>query len=295
MATEHHWLPRKAGRVLRCDGDGLAYYCSGSSNTSREQAGINLYRKVAAAKEVCGAERVEILLTARASDKGGRYAVARVKPYQGQRHSHKPENWEYVRTILERGMMGADTIEATDAEADDLFGIRSGWDDVIYTQDKDMQMLPGIHLNWDTHRMLQTSFTEFCVEWNDKVYGEKWFWLQMLHGDTADNIPGLPFYANKVGKPVRCGEVAAHKMLAGATDSIDAMRVVSDLYHGYYGSEWDIQLAEQAVLLWMRRRSVAWDDVFRFGPLIGWEGSVAYHEVRQRIEEARSYGQDQGQ
>ncbi len=73
---------------------------------------------------------------------------------------------------------------------------------VIYTQDKDMRMLPGRHLDWVSHRLHTVSYScamDGPVEvldsvFSEKQYGPKWFWLQMLHGDTADNIPGLPRY-----------------------------------------------------------------------------------------------------
>ena len=81
-------------RVLLVDGDGLAYYCAGNDETSIGEARARLIEKVKGAQRACGAEDVRILLTNSGSHKGHRYAIARVKPYQGQRvNSRRPKNW----------------------------------------------------------------------------------------------------------------------------------------------------------------------------------------------------------
>lgn len=82
-------------------------------------------------------------------------------------------------------------------EADDLLGIRSyeiddtdGQEAIIVHLDKDLNQIPGLHFNWELRR-------------NDKVVREKrlygvtiaeanrFFWYQLIVGDSTDNIKGV--------------------------------------------------------------------------------------------------------
>jgi DNA polymerase-1 len=252
-------MARTPGRVLLADGDALAYYCAGSDGTSPAQARANLTSFLRACRESCGAEAVRVLVTGRGSNKGYRYAVARAKPYQGNRSSsRRPENWEFLRDVIEGGFHPDFPVEVTNsAEADDLFGKYStelGWQNVvILTQDKDMRMVPGLHLEWKD-RSFRAVAPDLWEEWkDDNCFGRKWFWLQMLHGDQADNIPGLPKYITPAGKPALCGEKTAWKLLADTACENDARQIVFGLYSAWYGDAWRVQILEQAVLLWMRR------------------------------------------
>jgi DNA polymerase-1 len=294
---EYHRLPFKAGRVLRADGDGLAYYCAGSDNTDPAQARLSLEQKVRAAKDLSGSEHVQILLTDRGSHKGHRYAVATVKAYQGQRvNSRRPKNWAFLRSILEEGRVpGAEVITTKIAEADDLFGLLTREDDVIFTQDKDMRMLPGIHMDWDSHRMFHLRPDVHGAIWDGEVYGRRWFWLQMLQGDSADFIPGLEWVVRN-GKKARCGKVTAEEILSWCINELDCRQAVIDAYESYYGQDWPHRFCEQAILLWMRRKTLAWDDVFAPGhPLQLMRDSAAREIIATRIKEVESYAQAQDQ
>ena len=301
-------VPIIPGRILLVDGDGLAYYCAGKDDSDAGEARRNLVSKIKKAAELVSAERVVVLLTNSGSTKGGRYAIARVKPYQGQRaNSRRPTNWQALRDYMEGGRFPYEVHGTSLAEADDLFGWYAyNWPDdvVIYTQDKDMRMLPGRHLDWVTHRMHKVDYTlspcrerermynvvAQSSEFNDKQYGPRWFWMQMLHGDTADYIPGLPKYQAKPGvfKPV--GEVTAGKLLEGM--DADLPRTVAALYQGYYGDRWLVEMLEQACLLWMRRVPEHWDDCLNpGGPMAIWndgeqEFAKAYFEIESRVRQA---------
>lgn len=294
---EYHRLPYKAGRVLRVDGDGLAYYCAGSDNTDPAQARLSLEQKVRAMRDISGAEHAQILVTDRGSHKGHRYAVATVKAYQGQRsNSRRPKNWAFLRSILEEGRVpGASIIITKEAEADDLFGILTKGDDVIGTQDKDMQMLCGIHIDWDSHRLFHVLPGQFYAYWNEDTYGERWFWMQMLHGDSADNIPGLEWVVRK-GSKLRCGPVMAGTILSGCYCREYCRDAVAGAYQSYYGQDWEHRICEQAILLWMRRKSLAWTDVFEWDhPMSLWKNSAAVELIAARIAEVESYAEAQGQ
>lgn len=299
------------GRLLLADGDGLCYYCAGNEDTEPGRARQNLIDKLRAAKAACGAEAVKILVTARGSHKGYRYAVARVKPYQAQRTGgNRPKNWEYLRSLLEEGGALADDIEVeftSIAEADDLFSryALNHPDCVIYTQDKDMRMVTGWHLDWLTHILFRVDGT-FGMTHNEKVWGRRFFWQQVLHGDTADNIPGLPWYTDgsvlKSGpekgqlKQTKCGEKAVPVLaLNSINDDMSALLHVQPLYQSCYGDRWVVELLEQGILLWMRTdmQSSPFNVVAPGNPLAALTTHALYPaaraEMMQRIAEAVVY------
>ena len=298
-------------RTLLVDGDGLCYYCAGNDDTDIGTARRNLIDKVKRAAELVGAGQIKILVTGAGSHKGHRYALARVKPYQGQRAgSRRPKNWQGLRDLLDTGFPGVEIETTYTAEADDLFGFYAYNDPdntVILTQDKDMRMLPGTHLDWVTNRVhvvehgLATVRQEHIMYnrtvvdsvFNDKQYGPKWFWLQMLHGDTADNIPGLPKYMPHLTdklKPV--GEVTANKLLEGTAFAHGNFGAeVAWRYNSFYGKRALVEMLEQACLLWMRRDPNNWADCAEYGgPMYQFTDHeywpAAYAEIEQRVRQA---------
>lgn len=278
-----------AGRTLLIDGDALAYTCGGADSAG--QARINMLGAIAQAKRAAGADDHRVLVTARASHKGHRYAVARAKPYQGNRSSgRRPDQWESLRNLMETGQV-PNTVITEDLEADDLFAIRAADEPdkyVINTQDKDMRMVPGWHLLWADQRMVWVPPGTFDLWFNDKLYGRKWFWLQMLMGDTADNVPGLPKMTKPDGKQALCGEVTALKLLAHCQNDADARKVVMGQYNAYYCTTTNLgagleAMLEQAVLLWMRRSNDLMDVCKPGGPLEGMPEQIQAL-IRARVE-----------
>jgi DNA polymerase-1 len=249
-------VEQSPNRVLLCDGDGLAYYCSGNDETDPGEARQRLIEKIASAKRASGASTVLVLLTGQGSHKGHRYALATVKPYQGNRSdSRRPKNWQYLRRLLEDGLLdGATCISTDQAEADDLFAYYSATmeDVAILTQDKDMRMVPGLHLDWTTHLSVTVLPDTWSLVAKDKLYGRLWFWQQLLAGDSADNIPGLPRYVVD-DKEKLIGEKTAAAFLQPAHCDADAFNICRNLYESYYHDQWLDRLLEQAALLWLRK------------------------------------------
>lgn len=286
-------LPPVPGRMLLVDGDGLAYSCAGSDDTDPGQARINVLQKIEQGMRAGRCEKACILLTMPGSHKGHRFAIATAKPYQGQRSSgRRPKNWAYLRGLLENSKLPYPIVRTFSAEADDLFGRAGkslGWDNVvILTEDKDMQMLPGHHLSWRDFNYVWVPEDAWAVEAHGKVFGRKWFWLQMLQGDTADNVPGLPGFFNEKAmfKPV--GPKTAEKFLEDCKDEFEARATVYGLYRGTFEDKAAEAMAEQAVLLWMRRDAdSSWMDVFRDGhPLSGWATDPVFYTLAQRVADA---------
>ena len=267
-AIEPHGVPVVPGRRVHIDADMLAYQCGGNEDTDVATSRRILKSKIDLFKDAAGAEGVLLHLTASGSTKGDRAAIAYTKPYQGQRKGHRPKNWQYLRDYMADGVAGP-VKQWYDREADDGFGFISANCplDVIATRDKDMRMLPGLHLNWDTYELVHVPADVFATEACGKLYGHKWFWTQMLWGDAADNIPGLPKHPDF---PRGVGEVAASKLLAFADDDASAALTVAQAYKVHWGDEWADRYAEQASLLWIRRTQQApineWAQFLPIGP-----------------------------
>lgn len=258
------------GLVLHVDGDYLAYYASGNDDTTPGEARLNAFAIIEGYRAAVGAEKVVVHNTGRGCHKGERFLIATVKPYQGQRDSgRKPKNHAYLQQVLME-YEGSAFLSKTWAtrEADDGIGACAhfaigkppGYVGIA-TRDKDLRMLPGYHVNWMTRQVTVVPPGAYDVVGADgKQYGLKFFWLQMLQGDTADNCPGLqqvrisnPDGTFKTFKKI--GEKGAEAMLAGTKTSDEAGRIVLKAYlEGYSGIR---ELAmdrfcEQAALMWMR-------------------------------------------
>lgn len=121
-----------------------------------------------------------------------RYEVA---PYykQSRKEEDKPYHYETIRKYL-LNVWNAQVVD--DMEADDAMGITQ-WEDYAYrwpgkatpdgagtiicTIDKDLDMIPGWHYN----------FISGEKYWVDEWEGLQNFYIQLLTGDSTDDIPGI--------------------------------------------------------------------------------------------------------
>lgn len=274
-------VPVVPGRKVHVDGDYLAYKAAGNDETS---AGTARGRALDIIKDFTsrtGSESAVVHITSPGCHKGERYLAATVKPYQGQRDpGRKPKNHAYLFDWL-MGYDGPDFRKKVWAsrEADDgiaacaQFAAQQGKLDGIATADKDMRMLPGIHATWankwgDPEWEITVPTADTYALWgkDGKLYGLKWFWMQMLHGDTADHIPGLEYVFEQVKKGGeermnKVGPAAADRLLTSCDTHDAAGQRVLDLYvRSYRGMGPEVgydRFAEQACLLWLRRGNKA--------------------------------------
>lgn len=286
-------------RVAHIDADFLAYMASyekeGEINTLEDI----IYRTdvmIEDKRRQAGAERAVLHLTPNTSDKGGRYEVAIQKKYQGQRKSDdKPKYLEAARLYM--GDLNTSTVKGMpwdNAEADDGMS-EAAWRAfyqgesakvVIVTKDKDLRMCPGLHLNWDTGIIFDHGddlFGEIEIIERPKVdkktgktridkkpngWGTKWFWFQLLMGDTADHIKGCP-KALIDGKHKACGAVGAYALLADASTDRECLKICMEAYKSNEYTHWETGKAvpwvdvfwSEAAMLWMQRRPGLIGDV----------------------------------
>ena len=288
------------GRKVHIDGDYLCYYAAGNDDVDPGLARMNAAQYIEHARVWAGAEKAVLHLTASGCHKAERYLVATRKPYQGQRSGdRRPKNWGYLRE-WSCGYAGDQFIKKVWAtrEADDGMALCAQWAaergslDVICTADKDMRMLPGIHLDWKDNSLQTTvGLDDWEVLGDDgKVYGEKWFWLQMLHGDAADNIPGLeyailPVVAGKPERMTKVGPATALKLLSGLHEPQEIRDAVQNAYLTSYRGTGDgpDRFAEQAALLWLRRDNTA--EVRDFANFMGSRLDPVIHAGFDRLVE----------
>lgn len=181
-----------------------------------------------------------------------RELVATTKPYKGTRKGEKPFHFDNITAYL---VANYDCRISNGLEADDLMALeqvqRAG-ETIICTRDKDLRMVPGWHYGWECGK--QPSFGPELVDskgWlrlnekgDVKGVGLKFFFYQMLVGDTVDNIPGCP----------KVGAIKAFGILKDLNTKKEHEEAVKDAYKKVYGEDRYMErLEEQSKLLWMIR------------------------------------------
>lgn len=162
-----------------------------------------------------------------------RYTVAKTRPYKGNRDRDvvKPEHfkalWDY--SISDWGF-----VVSEGNEADDVVGIRATelgeTNCVIVHIDKDINMIQGRHFNFVKRAWYNVSECEAIRN----------FYLQLLSGDSVDNIPGLP----------GIGVKKAVKILGENTcDELELYNLCLEAYEGNLE-----YLKEQADLIWIQQK-----------------------------------------
>lgn len=179
--------------------------------------------------------------------------VGKKKVYKGNRITSRPLHYQ---NLVEYVCATREVICAEGCEADDLLAIHQHAAEplttVICSRDKDLKIIPGMHYGWACGKQLAFPFQEvselgFIELKGSKINrggGLKFFYSQVLTGDTTDNYPGLP----------RCGGSKAFKALDPCNDEASLFKACEELYRASYGDdEWHAEMNEQAQLAWMVR------------------------------------------
>ena len=112
-----------------------------------------------------------------------RYDIATIKPYKGNRIAvPKPVHYQALRDYAIEHL---DAIVTENMEADDALAIdqtKYNPDCCIVSNDKDMLQVPGHHWDWTKDEHYHISIEE----------GVKRLYIQIIAGDSTDNIQGVP-------------------------------------------------------------------------------------------------------
>jgi hypothetical protein len=168
-----------------------------------------------------------------------RHTEATIKPYKGNRNEPKPHHYQRVRDYFSKAQ-DIEVVWCEGYEADDGMSIDQCENiepTIICSIDKDLDMVLGWHYQWVVGD--RKPRPPYFVDYID---GMRWFFKQLLMGDTTDNILGL----YNVGKK---------STLVTKLDTMENVQEMYDhvqrYYEKYFGSYWRMFLNENARLLWM--------------------------------------------
>lgn len=249
-------------RVAHIDADMLVYAAchtvARNDNQSLEEAIIIFNGKVGEIKYNSRSESYLLMLSG-----GGNYRhdYAVTKEYKGNRADReKPPFFHELRAHISKNER---CILSDNEEADDLLGKMQHENSILCTDDKDLNMIPGLHYRLRTKEIYETSDYD-VLQFDEKKRkisggGFMWFLAQLLTGDSTDNINGLesvhPELKKRYGiRSTRgCGDVSAYKILGGIDDIRTGAERVAEAYAMTYGEDAVAKLGEMCVLLWIRR------------------------------------------
>jgi len=229
------------GRTLILDGDGLCYRVA--ATVKRLDTAIRHYQQgVLTLLFLTRSQNATVHLTSKDSYKNGRFLLRTAKPYQGNRSGkQKPPLLEPLReaiTLRENWLDEFTVVLHRELEADDGMIIEAHElreHGLIYSEDKDLRMTPWPYWDIESGKHYDSAHfgwlhPKFTPSGTLKLIGQgrKFFWAQMLMGDTADNIQGVKRYMGKL-----CGPAAAFNALgkiecehACANHVLDAYRAI---------------------------------------------------------------------
>ena len=288
--------PIKPNSTLQLDGDISCYY-SAWADMSLGTATHRLKNHIEMKRLLAGCEIVNVHTTQ--GSKAGREDIAQVNMYQDDRTKNKdPEMSARVKELRQfLQTYETNTVKPCpqfEVEADDSMNIyqrieiEGGRYSAICTKDKDLNMCPGNHFTYDDMELyvvpdgygeLKKTITQkpantksgFRNETKITGVGTSFFWCQILMGDSADSIPGLPaltgvllnhykptaaitkafatlcnpkarnqamqtareLIATRKSQPL--GAVTAYTMLKDCKSDLEALDVCRRAYESYYG------------------------------------------------------------
>lgn len=286
------------GRVLQLDGDVVLYHSTYQEDYTLPEAIDTFFSLCDYKRRMSGSQYVNIHLTA--GNKGGRFDIATVKEYQIDRRKSKERNppppllgelRSYILTVPDPPDCCIKVHE--EQEADDgmtqgnYIAIQNGTPElsVIMSIDKDLWMCSGWHCDWESMELTYVeNFGSIYLDRSGSTpkirgKGTSFFWAQLLMGDGADSIPGLPKLGvpllNEVDptkkvtkdleiinthtedsakykpamkrlesrKPKSCGTITAWKILENCKSDHEALQLCIQAYNSYYNFEeyttWD--------------------------------------------------------
>ena len=243
-------------RVLIMDGDAACYEAS-SKYVKLDTAVRCVHMKILEAMFLTNCKKARVHITPAGCKKAGRGNLIGIKPYQGNRkNKEKPPLLEALRQNIQ-GLLkdkNIDVFAHYDIEADDAVVQDSyyyGSDGLVYSPDKDLRMVINPYYDLNTGRVLTASnrlgdivlaSTSSGLR-HPEGHGLKFFWWQMLMGDTADNVRGLDKYQGK-----NIGMVKSYEILNPIKNELEVATKVLSMYR-----EIDQNPLPEAYALWLLR------------------------------------------
>jgi DNA polymerase-1 len=212
-----------------------------------------------------------------------RHSIATMLKYKGNRDdAPRPRYYDDVREYLIKHY-GA--LVFTTIEADDALAMCQKEDTAIASIDKDLLQVPGNHYNW-VHDANENMDTDGKVHISKEV-GLRKLMMQVLTGDSTDNIPGIK----------GIGEVKARKYLSDVDDNF-LRQTCLEIWQKYLASDrpkpidsmdYDAAAAEVKYIPWNEDDVVCTSvenimrEVYRLVKVGGNDAEKAAHQAGEEI------------
>ena len=227
------------------DGDHLEFACAASAEDAEEPwvACSRAQNFVETILRETQATECEIWLS---GPDNFRYKV--YPEYKGNRKDAYRPKWEKdVKDYL--------TIEwkanwSEGCEADDMLGVRHtelGDKSILCHLDKDMNQIAGLHYNWELKR-LGNVVREAKIYTVDPWEADRFFWYQLIVGDSTDNIKGVP----------GLGPKKAESILLGVTTNEEAYERVRQ----EFSCDEELDMNAQCIFIW-RKFNDSWKSLLK--------------------------------
>lgn len=241
-------------KVLLLDADFLVYRAAAKA-AKLETAIRRFYTSVLEHMFLVGVSECRIFLTPKGCAKCQRYHYPTIKQYQESRQKRvelplKGPLKDYILNHPDEYSQHGITIGASNwFEADDLIIMQAhelGANGIVCSDDKDMRLTP--YPWWDTKTGQLFSIAD-SYGWMDVIdskavgHGRAFFWMQMLMGDSADNVKGILTLNGK-----NCGQVAARDFLKQFKTETEAANAVCQAYAAI-----NQNVLAEAEMMWLRR------------------------------------------
>jgi len=218
--------------ICLIDGDVIAYIAA--YDNTEEEAQVKLGNLIEDITDCVFADDTRIAVK---GDDNFRYEF--FDDYKGNRNKEgNEEHRAFVNRLRDYMVQCHDAEEAHGQEADDLLAqwaqecIDSELEYAIASIDKDLLTIPGVHFN----------IRKGLISHVDDDLADYLLSKQLLMGDSADNIPGLPGIGTK----------RAEKLLEGVTYG-NRRKAVIQAYRDQYGDDWESELQLTGDLIYIRR------------------------------------------
>ena len=214
--------PMVPGRVLYMDADSMVYDCARLDESFEDNLQY-LVPYIQQWRVRAGAEHIECHLTM--GNKGNRDKIATLLEYQANRKGKDRELHERVTELKQwlvsyshprLTVIGWGHQEADDGVTQAMYSASFSPKAVLFSRDKDLWMVPGLHLGkdkpWEIEEFPNGYGSCWMYDTKLKGKGHSWFWHQVLMGDRVDNIPGLPALAVELQRPTVVEERLRHEI-----------------------------------------------------------------------------------
>jgi hypothetical protein len=150
--------------------------------------------------------------------------------------THRPKHYKAIKEYMVKNW-GAKIVNGE--EADDAIG-RDAYSRnidtyLIISNDKDLDQLSGYHYDW-------TKDFSYFVNDEDAI---RFFYVQLLAGDTTDNIKGV------------VGLKRAKEIIEACNSPKDCALACKAAYEEKYGEYWGDYIEKTGELVWIRRNTLA--------------------------------------